>query len=175
MRRGIILAIGALLFLVGCKSQGNSADAIHLQPKWQGQPYHISFDTKAIKPNPAGITIPDIKYTANPQAIENRACLIVRFEAPQTTKNQSMMNQIVMGPTDIQGTEGTLPADYMNEADQSLAKLLDAYHIKGKVKVSAMLAMSSISSQPGPDEIAENRLSDWISTDLEVSGAKKGR
>lgn len=169
MRKGIILALGALVFLVGCKSQGNSA-TIHLQPKWQGQPYHLSFNTKAAKPSPAGITIPDIQYKANPQALENRACLIVRFEAPETAKNQSMMNQIVMGPTDIHGTEGALSADYMNAADKSLAQLLDSYHIKGKVKVSVLLAMSSINSQPGNDEIAEKQLSDWLSTELNYKG-----
>jgi len=175
LRKGIILAIGALAFLVGCKSQGNSADAIHLQPKWKGQPYHISFDTKSTKPSTAGITIPDIQFKANPQALENRACLIVRFEAPKTTQNQSMMNQIVMGPTDIHGAEGTLPAEYMNVADTSLAHLLDSYHIKGKVKVSVLLARSSINSQPGNDEIAENQLSDWLSTELDYKGPRRAR
>ena len=175
MRKGIILALGALVFLVGCKSQGNSADAIHLQPKWQGQPYHISFDTKATKPSSTGITIPDVKYKANPQALENRACLIVRFEVPETAKKQSMMNQIVMGPTDIHGTEGSLPAEYMEAADKSLTQLLDSYHIKGKVKVSVLLAMSSINSQPGSDEIAEKQLSDWLSTELDYKGPRRAR
>ena len=173
MKKAVILAFGALLFLVGCKSQANS-DTIHLQSQWQGQPYHIAFDTKATKPSPAGITIPDIKYTANPQALENRACLIVRFDPSVVKKSESVMNQIVMGPVDMHGTAGALPADYMEVTDQSLAKLLNVYKVKGKVKVSVMLAMSSISSQPGNDEIAENQLSDWMSTDL-VYTPHKGR
>ena len=174
MKKAIILAFGALVFLVGCKSQANS-DTIHLQPKWQGAPYHISFDTKSTKPSPAGITIPDIKYKANPNALENRACLIVRFDPSVVKKSESVMNQVVMGPVSISGTEGSLPADYMEAADQGLAKLLEAYDVKGKVKVSVMLSMSSISSQPGDGEIAQDKLSDWLATDLEFTKPHKAR
>lgn len=175
MRKAIILGIGALALLAGCKSQKDSAYTVHLKPKWQGEPYHIAFDTAPAKASTAGITLPDLKYTANPDMLENRAVLLVRFEAPQAANDQTLMNQMVMGPVDIHGTEGTLPADYMDAADQGLARLLAANHVSGKVKVSVMLARSSINSQPGDAEIEENRLSDWLSTDLVFKGAHAGR
>jgi hypothetical protein len=166
VRRAIILGIGVIALLAGCKSQKDSAYAIHVKPKWQGEPYHIAFDTAPVKASAAGITLPAVKYTANPDMLENRAVLLVRFDAPEAAKDQTVMNQMVMGPVDIHGTEGVLPADYMDAADQGLARLLSVYHVNGKVKVSVMLARSSINSQPGEDEIQENQLSDWLSTDL---------
>lgn len=166
MRKILILAIGAFALLTGCKSSGKSAYTMQVKPKWQGTPYHITFDTKATKPNPAGITIPPVQYTANPDALENRACLIVRFSPEGAASDTSMMNQVVMGPVSISGAEGTLPADYMDAADKGLANLLTANKIKGKVNVSVLLSRSSISGQPGNDEINSKRLSDWLSTDL---------
>jgi hypothetical protein len=166
MRKILILAMGALALLTGCKSSEKSNYTMQVKPKWQGTSYHISFDTKATKPNPAGITIPPIQYTANPDALENRACLIVRFTPEGEGSDSSMMNQVVMGPVSISGAQGTLPADYMDATDKGLANLLEANKIKGKVKVSVLLSRSSINSQPGDDQINENRLSDWLSTDL---------
>lgn len=174
MKSAVILGFGALALLAGCKSQ-NSADTIHLKPKWQGTPYHIAFDTAPVKASAAGISIPDVKYTANPDMLENRAVLLVRFDAPDAAKDQSVMNQMVMGAVDIHGTEGALPADYMNAVDQGLATLLAANHVNGKVKVSVMLARSSINSTPGESEIQENQLSDWLSTDLVFKNPHGGR
>lgn len=175
MRRGILLGIGALALLAGCKSQKESAYTVHLKPKWQGEPYHIAFGSAPAKASAAGITIPAVKYTANPDMLENRAVLLVRFEAPEAAKDQTLMNQMVMGAVDIHGTEGTLPADYMDAVDQGLATLLAANHVNGKVKVSVMLARSSINSTPGESEIQENQLSDWLSTDLVFKNPHGGR
>ena len=72
------------------------------------------------------------------------------------------MNQMIMGPVDISGAEGTLPADYMDLADKGLARFLGAYCIKGKVKITVAIARSSLSSQAGDDEVNEKRLSDWL-------------
>ena len=160
------LVLGGFVILAGCKSQSD-AGALHLQPQWQGAPYHIAFAGKPAKPDASGITIPDIQYTANPDQLENRACLVVKFDSSGIANNSTVMNQMVMGPVDIHGAQGTLPADYMQETDQGLAKLLEAYNVKGKVKVSVLLARSSIPSQAGPDEIAENQLSDWLSLDVD--------
>lgn len=174
MRKGIIIvAIGALALLAGCKSKKENAYTIHLT-KWEGTPYHIAFDAQATKPNSAGITIPDVKYTANPDALERRACLVLRFEPPQGTKEQSMLNQVIMGPVDIKGAEGALPADYMSDADKSLAQLLSAYHIKGKVKVSVLLARPLL-SQAGESDIQANSLSDWLHTDLVFNAPRSRR
>ena len=70
MKKGIILAIGGLALLAGCGSQPEKASNIPAKPKWQGPTYHIAFDTKATKPNPAGVTIPPITYTGNPDELE---------------------------------------------------------------------------------------------------------
>jgi hypothetical protein len=85
------------------------------------------------------------------------------------------MDQMIMAPVDISGADGALPADYMDAADQGLAKLLGAYGMKGKIKVRVLLAQSSISSHAGDDEINEKRLSDWLPIDLDYKGPHRGR
>ena len=86
MRKGIILAIGGLALLAGCGSQPGKGFQIPAKPKWQGPTYHIAFDTKATKPNPAGVTIPPITYTGNPDELEKRATLVVRFDSSGARK-----------------------------------------------------------------------------------------
>ncbi|MGA2086257.1 MAG: hypothetical protein ABSG60_12135 [Terracidiphilus sp.] len=166
MRKGIILAIVGLALLTGCGNQGDKASNVPVTPKWKGAPYHLAFDTQAAKPNPAGVTIPAIKYTANPDALEKRASLVVRFDASADTKNEPLMNRMIMAPVDIAGAEGALPADYMDAANKDLSRFLGAYCIKGKVKISVALASSSLSSQAGDAEVDAKRLSDW--TPIEV-------
>ncbi len=162
MRKGIILAISGLAFLAGCGNQGDKASNIPATPKWKGAPYRLAFDTKVAKPNPAGVTIPVIKYTANPDSLETRAILVVRFDSSGVKKDQPVMDQMIMAPVDISGAEGALPADYMDMANKGLARLLGAYCIKGKVKVSVALARSSLTPQAAEDEVNAKRLSDWL-------------
>jgi hypothetical protein len=166
LRNGIILAIAGLALLTGCGNQGDKAANVPVTPKWQGAPYHIAFDTQAAKPNPAGVTIPAIKYTANPDALEKRASLVVKFDTSGATKQGPMMNQMIMGPVDIPSAEGTLPADYMDLADKGLSRFLGAYCIKGKVKISVAIARSSLTSQAGDDEVEKKRLSDWLPIEI---------
>lgn len=176
MRKGILIAIGGaiggLVFLTGC---GHQQYNIPVQPKWQGAAYHIAFDTQAAKPNPTGVTIPDIKYTANPDALETRACLVVRVDDAGAATSRMTTNQMVMGAVDIHGAAGSLPADYMEAADKGLSGLLGAYGVKGKVKISVLLARSSISSQPGESQIEEFRLSDWLPTEVAVGAPHRIR
>ena len=166
MRIGFILAIGGLALLTGCANQGDKASNVPVTPKWPGAPYHIAFDTKAAKPNPAGVTIPLIKYTANPEAVEKRATLVVKFDTSGATKSGPMANQMIMAPVDISGTEGALPADYMNAADKELSRFLGAYCIKGKIKISVAIARSSLNPQAGDAELDQKRLSDWLPIEL---------
>jgi len=166
LRKGILLAISGLVLLAGCGNQGDKASNVPVTPKWKGAPYRLAFDTKAAKPNPAGITIPAIKYTANPDALETRASLVVRFDSSGVKKDQPVMDQMIMAPVDISGAEGTLPADYMDVANKGLARLLGAYCIKGKVKVTVALARSSLSSQAADAEVNEKRLSDWLPIEI---------
>lgn len=165
MRKSIVLAIGALALLAGCESQPKPSN-IPAVPKWQGAPYHISFDTAAIKPNPAGVTIPGVKYTANPDALERRAALVVRFDAASAGKDGPIANQMIMGAIDIPGADGALPADYMDLASKNLSRFLAAYCIKGKIKISVALASSSLTSSAGDAEVDAKRLSNWLPTEV---------
>jgi hypothetical protein len=67
-----------------------------------------------------------------------------------------------MPPVDIAGAEGTLPAAYMNLADKDLSKLLEAYCIKGKVKIFVALARSSLAPLAANTEVDAKRMSDWM-------------
>jgi hypothetical protein len=166
LRIGIILAIGGLALLAGCKNAGDKASNVPVKPKVQGPPYHIAFDTQAVKPNPAGVTIPAIKYTADPDGVEKRAVLVVRFDASAAAKQGPIMNQMIMPPVDIAGTEGALPADYINAADKDLSRFLGSYCMKGKVKISAALARSSLARQATEADVDRKLLSDWLPVEV---------
>jgi hypothetical protein len=172
VRKAIFVAIGGFVLLAGCGEPGNKTSDIPVPPKWKGLPYRIAFDTKAAKPNAAGVTLPAIDFTANPDALERRISLVVRFDASgakrdQAAGDQPIMDQMIMPATDISGAEGALPADYMDSADKGLGKLLGAYCMKGKVKITVALARSSINPQAGDAELNEKRLSDWLPIELE--------
>jgi hypothetical protein len=167
VKKGLLLAIGALVLLAGCGSQGNKAGNAALPPTWKGAAYHLAFDTAPAKPNPAGLTIPAIKYTANPDALETRASLVVQFDPSVVKKNEMIVNQIILAPFDISGAEGTLPADLINSANQQMGALLGSYCVKGKVKVTVVLVRSSISPSADDAEIDAKRLSDRMPIELE--------
>jgi hypothetical protein len=162
----IVLALGGLALLTGCESSANKNANVPVVPKWQGAAYHISFDTKPAKPNSTGVTIPGIKYTANPDALERRATLVVRFDVSGFTKNGPLQNQMVMAPVDISGADGALPADYMDAASKGLSTFLGAYCVKGKIKINVALARSSLSNQASDAEVDAKRLSDWLPVDV---------
>lgn len=172
MRKGIIVAIGVFALLAGCKSQVDTASKVPAKPKWQGAPYHISEGAQAAKPNPAGVTLPAIKYTANPEALESRVSLVVRFDTSGATKQGELANRMIMAPVDISGAEGTLPASYMDAADKDLSRFLGAYGIKGKIKITVALARSSLSSQAGDAEVESKRLSDWLPLEVVFKKAR---
>jgi hypothetical protein len=162
MKKSIILAMGCLLLLAGCGNQGDKGAGIPAQPKWKGAAYRIAFDTKAGKPNPAGVTIPPVKFTANPDSLETRAVLVMRFAALDAAGKEQAEHRMVGAPVDIRGEEGTLPADYMDRASKGLSEYLGAYCIKGKVNLSVALAASSLNPQAGDTEVDAKRLSDWL-------------
>lgn len=169
MRKGMTLPVGiaiGLVFLAGCGDQGNKAANIPAQPKWKGPAYRLAIDTKAPTPNPAGVTLPGIKYEANPEALETRASLVVRFDASGVKQDGPVSDQMIIGPFDISGAEGALPADYLDTADKGLSRLFGAYCMKGKVKMNLAIARSSLSPQAGDAEVNEKRLSDWLPTEV---------
>jgi len=169
VRKCILFAIGGLAFLAGC---GNQASNHPAGPKWKGAPYRITLDTREAKPNPAGITIPVIDYNADPESLERRATLVVRFDVSgakrsQKAQNQPATDQMIMAPTDISGAVGALSAIYMDAADKELAKILGAYCLNGKVKITVALVRSSVSPQAKEGELNSKRLSDWLPVELE--------
>jgi hypothetical protein len=170
LRKGIIfaigLAIGGLALLAGCGSQGNKDAGIPVGPKWKGAPYRIALDTKVAKPNPAGATIPLIKFSANPDALERRAILVVRFDDLGVTKYPPSVNKMILAPVDIAGAESALPADYMDMASKNLATFLGTYCAKGKVKISVALVRSSLTNNAADAEVDAKRLSDWVPLEI---------
>lgn len=174
VRKAILLAMGAVLCLAGCGPQAKDAPGIAVTPKWKGPAYRLAFDAKAAKPNPAGVTLPGIHFTANPDAIEKRATLVVRYDSSGVKTDRMVINQIILAPFDISGDEGALSADTMDIADKGLAHLFTTYCIKGKTKVSVMLARSSLSPNAGDDEIDNKRLSDWLASDVEFKNPHPG-
>lgn len=171
VRKCIILAIAGLIFLSGC-DMGDNAAKIPAKPKWQGATYHIAFETAGVKPNPAGVTIPQIKYIANPDEVVTRITLVVKFDAADLSKTKKkaddgpVMNKMIMAPVDIKGAEGSLPPDYMDYADKGLAQFLGAYCFKGKIKISVALARSSLTNTADDAEVENKRLSDWQPTEV---------
>lgn len=160
MKTGITFLAGALLLLAGCNS-GNQAANAPQTPKWKGAPYRVAFDTKPVKPNPTGITLPGIKFTANPDDLETRADLVVQVDTTGVKGSASVPDMMIMAPTDISGAEGALPADYVALASKQLSQMLAGYCMKGKVKLSVALARSALNMTSTDDQINDKRMSDW--------------
>jgi hypothetical protein len=167
VRNGIIITIAAFSFLTGCGNQGSPNSGIPNPPKWQGAPYHLAFGAPPAKPNPVGLTIPPINYTANPDMLETRADLAIEIDSSGVKSQAPVMNQMVMGAVSISGAEGTLPADYMAKASKDLSTMLAAYCVKGKIKLSVALTHSSIPINATNDQINAKRLSDWTPIELD--------
>jgi hypothetical protein len=166
VRKGIILAFGGLLLLAGCGNQADKGAGIPVQPKWKGAPYRLAFDTKAVKPGPTGIAIPAVKFTANPDALETRALLVMRFTASGAADKEPVEHLMIGAAVDIHGQEGTLPEDYMDRARKGLSDYLETYCLKGKVNLSVALARSSLNPQSGVDQVDPKRLSDWLPLEI---------
>ena len=167
MKSCVIAAFAAVVLLAGCQ---NKSAEIQIPPKWQGAAYHLSFGPAPAKPNPSGLSIPAIKWDANPDMLETRADLVIEFDS-STAKGQGgqgpVTNQMAMGAVSISGAQGQLPDDYVAAASTDLAKMLGAYCMKGKIKLSVALTRSSIPMNPTDDQINAKRLSDWTPIELD--------
>jgi len=164
MRKVLLLAVGGLLLLAGCQEKKDAG--IPVGPKWKGEPYRLEFDTKAAKVDPMGITIPPVKFTANPAALETRAIVVLKFTAAGPGGDDSTEHLIVGSPLDLHGTEGTLPEDYMDRARKGLSDYLLAHCMKGKVELNVALARSSLAYQSTMAQADAKRLSDWMPLEL---------
>jgi hypothetical protein len=164
VRKVIIATIAAFAFLAGCGNQTTSN--IPATPKWQGAPYRLAFGAPPAKPNPSGLTIPSITYTANPDALETRANLVVHFDTSSVKRDYPVNDQMVMGAVSISGAEGALPADYVDTASKELSKMLASYCMNGKIKISVAITRSSIPLTATDDQVNSHRLSDWLPIEL---------
>ena len=169
LNKSILFAIAASALLAGCGPQDKGG--IPVKPKFSGPPYHLALAAPPAKPSKAGITIPAIKYAADPNAppdaLDKRAVLVVRIDTSSLKSKGTMtMNQVILGAVDLPGADGALSSGYMEATDQSLATLLEEYCVKGKVKVTVALTRSTLSSTAGDAEIDNKRLTDWLPIDL---------
>ncbi len=163
--------------LAGCGQQDKGG--IPVRPKFTGPPYHLSLAAAPAKPNKSGLTIPPIEYTADPNApsdsLATRAVLVVRIDTSSLKSKGTMtMDQIIMGAFDLPGTQGTLPADYMDVTDNSVATLLEEYCVKGNVKINVAITRSSLSSTAGDEEIDEKLITPWLPISLVFKNPHSG-
>ena len=170
MKTATMVVFGALAFLAGCQ---DNSPKIQIPPKWPGAAYHLSFGATPAKPNPSGLTIPQIEYNANPDALENRADLVIQFDTSKAKSDGPVMNFMTMAAVDVKGNKGALPDDYVALASSQLAKMLTAYCINGKVKISVALTRSSLPMNPTGDQIDAKRMSDWTPIDLDFKNPQK--
>lgn len=161
MKKCFIFLAGALLLLAGCNS-GNQATNATQPPKWKGPPYRVAIDTKPVKPNPKGLTLPGIKFTANPDDLQTRADLVVKVDVSGVKGAASVPDMMIMAPTNVSGSDGALPADYVDLASNQLTQMLAGYCMKGKVNLSVALARSTLNMVSTDDQIDAKRLSDWV-------------
>jgi len=164
-----VFAIATFALLAGCGPQDKGG--IPVKPKFTGPPYHLSLAAAPAKPSKSGLTIPPIKYTADPDApsdsLATRAILVARVDTSSVKGKAPMtMDQIIMGAVDLPGTEGTLSADYMEATDQGMATLLEEYCVKGNVKITVALTRSSLSSTAGDGEIDGKLITPWLPISL---------
>lgn len=165
--------LAAVTLLAGCKSQ--QSYTIPVKPKWQGPAYRLALGTTPAKPNPAGLTLPAIKYTANPDALESRVDLVVQFDTSKLKQAGQVPNQMIMAPVNISGATGELPADYMSDASKALAQMLSTYSLKGTIKIQVALASSSLMTPATNEQVEAKRVSDWLPTTIVFkSGHPKG-
>lgn len=168
MRKGMVCAIAAVSLLAGCKSQSDQSSNVPAKPKWQGPAYHLALGATPAPAKAAELTLPEVKYTANPEALENRVDLVVQFNpAGEKNADSQLANEMIMAPVDIKGTDGALPADYMQEASKNLAQMLGSYCLKGKIKVQIALASSTLMTPATNQQVEDKRISDWLAATVD--------
>jgi|GEM_PF-678679 hypothetical protein len=166
MRKGYVLLIAGLVCLGGCNVDPGTKTLDVPEKAKSKPPYHLDFETKVSKPTPAGLSIPAVSYTGNPKALEKRASLVVKFDGAGVKNDQPGKDRLVLDPVDIPGTGGTLPQNYMDQADVKVGKLLDGYCYKGTAKLSLALVRSSIKPGATDADIDAKRLSDWLPVEV---------
>ena len=133
------------------------------QPNGRAPAYRLAFGAQLANPHAADLTLPPIKYTANPDDVQTRADLVVQVDVSGVKRAAPVPDLMIMWPgTDISGAEGALSADYMDATRESLAKMLASYCMKGKVKLSVALVRSSLPPGATDDQVNDKRLSDWL-------------
>ena len=160
MRKAIIITIGALGFLAGCGNQDNSLPAFPFRPSGRALPTisHLArrqpSPTRRASPFRPSSTRP-IPTCSRPEPTSSSN------STPRQRRAPAGDGPMVMGAVDVSGTEGELPAAYVDKASADLANMLAGYCVKGKVKISVVLTKSSIPLSATSDLVNARRLSDW--------------
>lgn len=162
----LFATVAALVLIAGCQDQTNQASNAPAKPKWQGAPYHIAFGTAPAKPDPSGVTLPGIKFTANPDYVQTRADLVVKVDISGVKKAYPVPDLMIMAPTDISGIDGALSGDYIKVTDKELANMLASDCMKGKVKISVALVRSTLPPGATDEQVDIKRMSDWLPTEI---------
>jgi hypothetical protein len=165
VRKLFILTLAGSALLAGCGTLGTDVPDKPVPAKWKA-PYHIEFQTAAVKPNPSGVALPPINYASLSKAPERRAVMVIRLADTGAKSDKPRIDQIIMGPVDIPDPSGALPSAYIESADKGLAKLLGDACLKGQVKVNLALVRSSIKPDADEAEINAKRLTEWLTTDV---------
>lgn len=171
MKITAVVSFGALVVLLtACQSD---SPKIQIPPKWPGAPYHLSFGPPPAQPNPSGLTIPQIKWDANPEMLQTRVDLVIQFDSSQVKSDEPVVNFITMPAVDIKGPQGSLPDKYVATASSFLGKLITAYCMNGKTSISVALTRSSIPMSPTMDQINAKRIADWTPIELDFKNPRK--
>ena len=165
MRKRLFLAITGLALLAGCGDMGNKPYESAVPAKYK-PPYHLELATETPKPNPAGVTLPAISYKSDTKDWQRRAALVVRFDPSGAKNARPGKDRVILEAVDIAGTGGNLPSEYLDAAEQQLAKLLADRCIKGKVVINLALVRSSIRPDAEDAEINAKLLTDWLPAEV---------
>ena len=168
----MICMIAAFVFLTGCgsgyqPSTVSAASKVADTHQWKGAPYHLAFGAPEDRPHTAGLVLPPIQYTANPDMLESRADLVIHFDTARARQQGTVVDQMIMGPADISGRYGALPAEYVDNASKQLSEVLGSYCTSGKVKISVAITKSSLTLGATEQQIDAKRLSDWVPAELD--------
>lgn len=157
MRKAIFYSIAGLTFLAGCDASNAPS-----RTKWEGPPYRITNGAQPARSSAADLALPPIAFTANPDALQTRANLVMRIDTTGVKRPGKIIDELLLAPTDISGKQGSLSDSYVNTASTELAKMLGAYCMKGKIKVNVALVKSSIMMSATDAQVDSHRLSDWL-------------
>lgn len=169
MKKAMITTIVALAFLAGCEAPSPKP------PKWEGPPYRLSLGAQPTNAGPNSLLLPPIYFTANPEAVQTRANLVIKINADDVKKKPAKFtDELLLAPGDIAGKQGELSDSYLTHASTEFGRMLTAYCMNGKIKVNVALVKSSIMMSATDVQVDNHRLSDWMPVEVNFKNPRPG-